>query len=95
MKKLGEKSREYVMWLVKEALAAHDIDCLQTASNKFGIPMVEEGEETALEITVAIPKGSRDGTKYDPFEAEQAYRFAEEERRKKAQKKAEKSKKKD
>lgn len=91
-KKLGEESRSLIMFYIQETLRAHDIDCLRTGSNKFGIPMVENGEETALEITVSIPKGARDGTKYDPFEAEQAYNFTEEEKRKKAEKKAEKKK---
>jgi len=91
-KKLGEESRDLIMFYIQEALRAHDIDCLRTGSNKFGVPMVEDKEETAIEITISIPKGARDGTKYDPFEAEGAYNFKLEEKRKKAEKKTEKKK---
>jgi hypothetical protein len=91
-KKLGEESRDLVLFYITETLRAHDLDALVTGSNKLGVPVVENGEESALEITVSIPKGSRDGTKYDPFEAAEAHRFREEEKRKKAEKKAEKKK---
>lgn len=92
-KKLGEESRDLILFYITETLRAHNFDALVTGSNKLGVPVVENGEESALEITVSIPKGSRDGTKYDPFEAAQAYEFHEEVKRKKKEPKKAKEKK--
>lgn len=93
-KKVGEESRKTLVFHITESLKSFGYDVLQTGSNTFAVPIVEDGEEGAIEIVLKIPKGPRDGSGYDPFEAAQAYEFHEEEKRKKAQKKAEKEKKK-
>ena len=93
-KKIGEESRKTLVFHITESLKSFGFDVLQTGSNTFAVPIVEEGEEGAVEIVVKIPKGPRDGSGYDPFEAAQAFAFHEEEKRKKAQKAAEKKAKK-
>ena len=92
-KKVGEESRKTIVFHIVESLKSFDFDVLQTGSNTYAVPIVEDGIEGAVEIVVKIPKGPRDGSGYDPYEAEAAYKFHEEEKRKKAQKKAEKEKK--
>lgn len=91
-KKIGEKSRETLVFHITESLKSFGFDVLQTGSNTFAVPIVEDGEEGAVEIVLKIPKGPRDGSGYDPFEAAQAYTFHQDEKRKKAEKKAEKKK---
>lgn len=91
-KKVGEKSRETLVFHITESLKSFGFDVLQTGSNTFAVPIVEDGEEGAVEIVLKIPKGPRDGSGYDPYEAEAAYKFHEDEKRKKAAKKAEKKK---
>lgn len=93
-KKIGEESRKTLVFHIVESLKSFGFDVLQTGSNTYAIPIVEDGEEGAVEIVVKIPKGPRDGSGYDPFEAAQAYAFHEDEKRKKAQKAAEKKAKK-
>ena len=93
-KKIGEESRKTLVFHITESLKSFGFDVLQTGSNTFAVPIVEDGEEGAVEIVVKIPKGPRDGSGYDPFEAAQAFAFHEEEKRKKAQKAAEKKAKK-
>lgn len=92
-KKIGEESRKTLVFHITESLKSFGFDVLQTGSNTFAVPIVEDGEEGAIEIVLKIPKGPRDGSGYDPFEAAQAYAFHEDEKRKKAAKKAEKEKK--
>lgn len=87
-KKVGEASRETVVFHIIESLKSFGYDVLKTGSNTYAVPIVEDGEEGALEIVVKIPKGPRDGSGYDPYEAEAAYKFHEDEKRKKAEKKA-------
>ena len=91
-KKIGEASRETLVFHITESLKSFGFDVLQTGSNTFAVPIVEDGEEGAVEIVLKIPKGPRDGSGYDTFEAAQAYAFNEDEKRKKAAKKAEKKK---
>ena len=91
-KKIGEASRETLVFHITESLKSFGFDVLQTGSNTFAVPIVEDGEEGAVEIVLKIPKGPRDGSGYDPFEAAQAYTFHQDEKRKKAEKKAEKKK---
>lgn len=93
-KKIGEESRKTLVFHITESLKSFGFDVLQTGSNTFAVPIVENGEEGAIEIVLKIPKGPRDGSGYDPFEAAQAYAFHEDEKRKKTQKAAEKKAKK-
>lgn len=92
-KKVGEESRKTIVFHIIESLKSFGFDVLQTGSNTYAVPIVEDGDEGAVEIVVKIPKGPRDGNGYDPFEAAQAYAFHEDEKRKKAKKKTEKEKK--
>lgn len=92
-KKIGEESRKTLVFHITESLKSFGFDVLQTGSNTFAIPIVEDGEEGAIEIVLKIPKGPRDGSGYDPFEAAQAYQFHEDVKRRKAAPKAEKEKK--
>jgi hypothetical protein len=98
-KKVGEESRKTLIFHTIESLKSFGFDVLQTGSNTYAVPIVENGEEGAIEIVFKIPKGPRDGSGYDPFEAAQSYTFHEDEKRVKAQrtaeKKAKKSEKKD
>lgn len=89
-KKVGEKSRETLVFHITESLKSFGFDVLQTGSNTFAVPIVEDGEEGAVEIVLKIPKGPRDGSGYDPFEAAQAYAFHEDVKRKKAEPKRKK-----
>ena len=56
-------------------------------------PNVEDGNETAVKIVFSIPKGERGGAGYDPYEDAQAYAFKQNEKKVKAEKKANKEKK--
>ena len=94
-KKVGEATRETIVSQIVEYLKSFGFDVLQTGSNTYAVPVVEDGDEGAVEIVVKIPKGPRDGSGYDPFEAEAAYKFHEEEKRKKAAEKAKKAAKKE
>jgi hypothetical protein len=92
--KLGERSRERIIHNLVESLENLDYEVLQVGSASFAIPVVEDGEESAIRIVFQIPKGARDGEGYDPYEEAQAFAFKREEARKKAQKRAEEKAKK-
>ena len=92
-KKIGETTRAQIMEICKAALIAAEYDVLQVASGSFGIPTVEDGEETAIKIVFQIPKGERNGNGYDVYEDAQAYAFKQNEKKVKAEKKANKEKK--
>ena len=87
--KLGERSRERIIHNLVESLENLEYEVLQVGSASFAIPVVEDGEESAIRIVFQIPKGARDGEGYDPYEEAQAFAFKREEARKKAQKRAE------
>ena len=93
-KKVGEASRDTIIFHVVESLKAQDYEVLQVGSASYSIPIVEDGEEGAVKIVFQIPKGERGGEGYDPYEDAQAFEFKREEARKKAQKKAEEKAKK-
>ena len=92
--KLGERSRERIIHNFVESLGNLEYEVLQVGSASFAIPVVEDGEESAIRIVFQIPKGARDGEGYDPYEEAQAFAFKREEARKKAQKRAEEKAKK-
>ena len=92
--KLGERSRERIIHNFVESLENLEYEVLQVGSASFAIPVVEDGEESAIRIVFQIPKGARDGEGYDPYEEAQAFAFKCEEARKKAQKRAEEKAKK-
>lgn len=73
------------VWFEKlfEAIAALGEDVQRTGSNTMGFYTLDsEGNETAVKITVQVPKGSRDGDEFDPvgeakdFEMKQAEKAA-------------------
>ena len=91
--KIGEKTRKEIMEVVGLALQKYGFDVLVTGSNAYAIPNVEDGNETAVKIVFSVPKGERGGAGYDPYEDAQAYTFKQNEKKVKAEKKAEKAKK--
>ena len=90
--KIGEKTRKEIMEICKTALTAAGYDVLQVASGSYGIPSVEDGEETSIKIVFQIPKGARDGSGYDVFEDAKDYTFKCEQKAEKEKKKTEKKK---
>ena len=91
--KTGEVTRNSLMSIVAEALDQAGFEVLVTGSNAYAIPNVEDGNETAVKIVFSIPKGERGGAGYDPYEDAQAYAFKQNEKKVKAEKKANKEKK--
>ena len=92
-KKIGDTTRANLMEVCKTALIAAGYDVLRVASGSFGIPAVEDGEETAIKIVFQIPKGERNGAGYDVYEDEKDYRFKCEQKAEKEKKKNEKKEK--
>lgn len=92
-KKIGEKTRAQIMEICKNALTAAGYDVLQVASGSYGVPAVEDKEETAIKIVFQIPKGERNGAGYDVYEDEKEYRFKCEQKAEKEKKKNEKKEK--
>lgn len=91
--KIGEATRKSVMEICRKALEENGYEVLVTGSNAFSIPSVEDGNETAVKGVFSVPKGERGGNGYDPYEEAQAYTFKQNEKKVKAEKKAEKMKK--
>ena len=92
-KKIGDTTRANLMEVCKAALIAAGYDVLRVASGSFGIPAVEDGEETAIKIVFQIPKGERNGAGYDVYEDRDAYKFKCEQKAEKEKKKNEKKEK--
>lgn len=88
MAKIGEATKKEIMEKIALALS-EEFDVLQVASNAFGIPAVEDGEETAIKIVVSVPTGDR-ATKepWDAYQAEADYKFKVEQDKIKAQERA-------
>lgn len=91
-KKIGDFTRNEIMEICRNALIAAGYDVLQVASGSYGVPAVEDGEETAIKIVFQIPKGERNGAGYDVFEDAKDYSFKCAQKEEKAKKKAEKEK---
>jgi hypothetical protein len=73
-KQLNEKLRYQFMTYVLDALDAKDYEVLQTNSNQYAIPCVdEEGNDEFMVITFQVPTGSRDGEAYDGYSLADAY----------------------
>lgn len=87
-KKIGDKTRNEIMEICRNAITTAGYDVLQVASGSFGIPAVEDGEETSIKVVFQVPKGARDGSGYDVFEEARDFTF-------KCAQKAEKKKNKD
>lgn len=91
-KKIGDKTRNEIMEICRNAIAAAGYDVLKVASGSFGIPAVEDGEETSIKVVFQVPKGARDGSGYDVFEEAKDYTFKCEQKAEKEKAKAEKGK---
>lgn len=91
-KKIGDKTRNEIMEICRNAIIAAGYDVLKVASGSFGIPAVEDGEETSIKLVFQVPKGARDGSGYDVFEEAKDYTFKCEQKEEKAKKKAEREK---
>lgn len=73
-KQLHEALRAQYMALFREFLESKDEEVLQTNSNEFALPVVdEENNDEFLVITFKIPTGSRDGDAYDGYGEAEAY----------------------
>ena len=93
--KLGDSTRAELMELIGIILNQKGYEILVTGSNSYGIPAVEDGEETAVKIVFQIPKGARDGSGYDVYEDAEEYKFKQAQKAEKAKAKAEKEKRKE
>lgn len=75
-----------------ELLSGAGNEVLQTAGAQVALPVVDsQGEERYAVITLTIPKGSRDGTPYNGYEAAQEYEADQAEKAEKARLRAEKA----
>lgn len=77
----NEKFRDYVVKAIKEFFQSEEgkkEDIFQTKTNKLAFPFVNElGNDAFIEITVAVPRGSRDGTPYDGYEQKEDFEAAQ------------------
>lgn len=91
--KILEPIRKEYLEVIKTKLTEMN-EVLVTASNKLAIPIEKDGEEGWLEITVAIPKGSKESGDYDGYEVADEYTRHLAEKEEKAKAEAEKKAKK-
>lgn len=93
--KPNEQKREDVLLAVQTFLVSSEYDALRINSNKIAFPCLNaNGDEMNIEITISVPRGSRDGEEYDVyalnkdflFKVEQKKKLAEETKAKKAKK---------
>ena len=67
IKALQDETRAVWFNKLMEFLTATGEDAQQVSSNAWGFYTLDsEGNETAVKITVQIPKGSREGDEFDP-----------------------------
>ncbi len=89
-KQLHEALRAQYMALFREFLESKDEEVLQTNSNEFALPVVdEENNDEFLVITFKVPTGSRDGEAYDGYGEAEAYAMKTAEKAEKAKTAAE------
>lgn len=68
------KIREKAIFDISAIYRARGDDIQRIKSNAFAVPQVtDEGAEYWLEVTVKIPRGSRDGMEYDGYELASEY----------------------
>lgn len=73
-KQLHEALRARYMALVREFLKSKGEEALQTNSNEFALPVVdEENNDEFIIITFKVPTGSRDGEAYDGYGEAETY----------------------
>lgn len=90
LKVLQDETRAEWFKKLMEAIAAMGEDVQQVSSNAMGFYTLDgEGNETAVKITVQIPKGSRDGDEFDPVGEAEDFKRKTAEKAEKAAKDAE------
>ena len=73
-KQRHETLRQWYMGLIKDCLNIKGEEVLQTNSNEYAVPCVdEEGNDEYVVITFKVPTGSRDGEPYDGYGEAEAY----------------------
>ena len=89
-KQLHEALRARYMALVREFLVNQGEEVLQTNSNEFALPVVdEENNDEFIVITFKVPTGSRDGEAYDGYGEAESYAMKVADKTAKAKEKAE------
>lgn len=83
--------RNRYMTAVREFLTQAGEEVLETNSNEFAIPCVDEkGNDEFVVVSFKIPVGSRDGDPYDGYSMAEDYAMKKEEKARKAAEAAEK-----
>ena len=83
---LANKIRAEVISMLLEMFLARDEDAALIGSNTLNFPTVIDGEEAWVEVTVKVPKGTKD-EEYDGYGRREDYRLALEDKADKAAKK--------
>lgn len=87
--------RNRYMTAVREFLTQAGEEVLETNSNEFAIPCVDEkGNDEFVVVSFKIPVGSRDGDPYDGYSMAEDYAMKKEEKARKAAEAAEKKRQK-
>lgn len=89
-KQLHDALRIRYMGAIKKFLEAQGDEVLQTGSNEYAIPCVDdERNDEFLVLTFKVPTGSRDGEAYDGYSEAEAYALKSAEKAEKAAKASE------
>lgn len=73
-KQLHESLRAKYMNAIREFLNAQGEEVLQTNSNEYALPCVDEdGNDEFIVLTFKVPTGSRDGEAYDGYGEAESY----------------------
>lgn len=87
--------RNRYMAAVRQFLTQAGEEILETNSNEFAIPCVDEkGNDEFVVVSFKIPVGSRDGDPYDGYAMSEDYAMKKEEKARKAAEAAEKKRQK-
>ena len=85
IKALQDETRAVWFNKLMEFLTTTGEDAQQVSSNAMGFYTLDsEGNETAVKITVQIPKGSREGDEFDPVGEAQDFQMKQAEKAAKA-----------
>lgn len=73
-KQLHESLRAKYMNAIRDFLSAQGEEVLQTNSNEYALPCVDEdGNDEFIVLTFKVPTGSRDGEAYDGYGEAESY----------------------
>ena len=71
---LTNMKRDEVMNLFMDFLTERGEDVMRVSGNAFGFPALDsEGNELVVKVTIAIPRGERNGEAYDIYTEAQQY----------------------